>query len=456
VRKTTAAVLRIAAVVAIAVTTSCDRAAPDAVPRVSPSPAHVPTPVRGTPVAIPTPLEPAVRGGVPAVGGSAILASAPRAQAVVVGTVGDVTNVDLHGWRAAIGVDRVLLGTVRLGDTITIAWEELSTARQVRFANGQRVLVVLDALPTQSLWRKRFPPEQRTQPVFAVASNGDAFLVEPDGATLNGIEHYLAMAATARDGTQGGARLAEIVQEGTPAVAREALTILEAKPDDAPGLDEDGAPALLGAARNPDRETTLRSGALRLAARRRLPGTVETARALAEPGSPIRADAYRAMAMVSGGFSAAEVERVLGDSDPDVRAAAVDLSSDDTPIERLQAVVRTDQAPTVRLAAGRRLLARRNAESIPEVVALLDDPDANVRTGIAEAIGGVGAAAVAPLRAVIDGGSDRAALAAVLGLARAGREGAAMLKAVADHHARAPVQAFARLAMGNAPSSHKH
>ena len=67
-----------------------------------------------------------------------------------------------------------------------------------------------------------------------------------------------------------------------------------------------------------------------------------------------------------------------------------------------------------------------------------------------------GADAVAPLRAVVDGGSDRAAYAAVLGLARAGREGAREIKAIADHHERPSVQAFAKLALGEAPASHKH
>ena len=397
-----------------------------------------------------------------AVGGVAILASAARAQAVVAGVVSDVASIDVHGWRGALRVDSVLLGHLRLGDTVTIGWEELSSERQVRFEEGQRVLLVLDPLPTQSLWRKRFPTRDAAHEVLVVASNGEAFLPRPDGPTLAILEHYLAMTPDARDGAPGALRLAELVRDAHPAVAREALAILEAAPARMDVLGADGAASLLAAARSSERETPLRSTALRLAGQHRLPGTRETALTLAEPGSPIRADAYRVLAGLPDGLPAERVASLLDDADPEVRAVGVELVRDETARDRVVALSRDDPSPVVRLAAARALLAgyarggdAAGSHAIADVIGMLDDPDAGVRTGVAESIGALGEPAVAPLDAAVDGDSERAALAAILGLARTGPKGAALLALIAESHENKSVRAFARLALGEAPG-HAH
>jgi hypothetical protein len=82
---------------------------------------------------------------------------------------------------------------------------------------------------------------------------------------------------------------------------------------------------------------------------------------------------------------------------------------------------------------------------------MLDDAEASVRSGMAESIGALGAQAVAPLRGVVEHGSERAALAAVLGISKSGRSGGPVLAAIADTHPNPSVQAFARLALGKAP-----
>ena len=419
--------------------------------------------MRATPVPAPTAAAPAMeRQRSSATGGVLILASAARAQAVVTGIVSDVESIDVHGWRAALRVDTVLLGHVRIGDTVTIGWEELSSGRQVRFEDGQRVLLVLDPLPTQSLWQKRFPTRDAAHEVLVVASNGEAFLPRPDGATLAILEHYLAMTPDARDGAPGALRLAELVRDAHPAVAREALAILEAAPARMDVLGADGAASLLAAARSSERETSLRGTALRLAGQHRLPGTRETALALAEPGSPIRADAYRVLAGLPDGLPEEQVARLLGDADPELRAVAVELLRDDTARDRVVALSHDDPSPVVRLAAARALLAgyarggnTAGSHAIADVIGLLDDPDAAVRTGIAESIGALGEPAVAPLDAAVDGDSERAALAAILGLARTGPKGAALLELIAKTHENKSVRAFARLALGEAPG-HTH
>jgi hypothetical protein len=374
--------------------------------------------------------------------------------------VSQPTKIDAHGWRADLRVDSVLLGDVRLGDVVTIGWEELSAARQVRFADGQRILVVLDPLPTQSLWRKRFPAGERSHSVLVVGSGGDAFLARPDGPTVDGLQHYLAMAPSARNEAPGARRLAELVRGGHPTVAREALAVLEGESAVGDRLDADAGASLLAAARSSEREPSLRGGALRLAARHRLPGTRETALALTEPSSPIRVDAYRALAMLPEGLPAERIERMLADPEPELRAVGVELGGEHVVRERLVGFVRNDPSPVVRLAAGRALVAghgngalvaRHGNGAIADVIGLLDDPDIAVRTGMAESIGDRGDVAVGPLSAVVDDGSERAALAAVLGLSRAGKQGALMLASIAQAHDNKAVQAFAKLALGEAP-----
>jgi HEAT repeat protein len=168
-----------------------------------------------------------------------------------------------------------------------------------------------------------------------------------------------------------------------------------------------------------------------LSARRRLPGTRETALALTEAGSPIRADAYRALAALPEGLAAERIDALARDDDPELRVVAVEVGRDVPSRDRLRALTRDDRSPNVRVAAGRALLVRHAADGIPDVIGLLDDPDAAVRTGIAESIGALGPAAVPPLRAVVDGGSERAAFAAVLGLSQAGRQGGIAVAVVA-------------------------
>ena len=239
-----------------------------------------------------------------------------------------------------------------------------------------------------------------------------------------------------------------------PALAREALGILDAEPARLDAIDEDGAAALLAAARDATRDPSVRGGALRLAARHRIADTREVALGLVAPGSPMRVEAYRALAILPDGLTLAQAEDLLGDADPALRGVGIEVAGRRVPRARVLALVR-DEAPAVRLAAGRALLARDD-DTIADVVGLLDDPDANVRAGVAEAVGARGADAIPPLRAVVDTGTERAALAAVLGISRAGRPGGAALAAIAENHPNESVRAFAKLGLGEAPGSHKH
>jgi hypothetical protein len=382
-----------------------------------------------------------------AVGGAQLLASASRARAVVTGVVSKPTKVDLHGWAASLAVDGVLAGKSKMGDTIRIAWEELSGARRVRFEDGERILVVLDPLPTQSLWRKRFPQAAGDPEVFVIAAGGDAFLRSPEAPTVNNLEHYLAMTPQAREAKPGTVKLAEIVGAAYPSVAREALGLLAARNQLAELLGDDGALFLLRAAANTKGDATVRKGALALAAKHALPGTREAALALAQPGSSLRADAYRALGVL-GNFPADEIAKLLDDSDPDVRIAGAELATAPPLRPRVVALARSDSSPRVRAAAARALLAREGSAAVPDTIALLDDADADVRKGVAASIGSVGKDAVEPLRAVVEKGSEPAAFAAIYGLSRAGKDGATALYFIANGHANEKVRKVAGLAIG--------
>lgn len=370
------------------------------------------------------------------------------------GTVTQPTSVDVSGWRAELRIDTVLAGSLLLGDIVTLAWEELSPTRAVRFPDGARVLVVLDALPTQSLWRKRFPARDQTRPVLVVAANGEAFLVRPDGPTVYALQHYFALTQRARAEGPGSRWLAELVRVAHPAPAREALGLLESEPARLDAIDEDGAAALLATARDGSRDLALRSGALRLAARHGFADTRAVALELAAPGSPMRGDAYRALAVLPDGLTHEQAESLLADADPALRAVGIEVIGRRAPRARVVELLR-DDAPAVRLAAGRVLLARDDG-TIGDVIGLFDDPDASVRAGIAEAVGKRGADAIVPLRRVVDTGSERAALAAVLGLSNAGRAGGVAIADIAEHHPNAAVRGFAKLGLGELPGGHKH
>ena len=69
-------------------------------------------------------------------------------------------------------------------------------------------LLVLDPLPTQSLWQKRFLQRDESRRMLVVAARGDAFLRDPDGATAASLEHFWAMNSEARDSAARPGRMA--------------------------------------------------------------------------------------------------------------------------------------------------------------------------------------------------------------------------------------------------------
>ncbi|MGH7785396.1 MAG: hypothetical protein ACRERC_00930, partial [Candidatus Binatia bacterium] len=132
--------------------------------------------------------------GQPAAPGRGLLAAAEAAPSTVVGRVDKVARVDRTAYAAAVTIERTLTGPLAAGAGILVAWEELGS-RPPRLRDGQRVLLVLDALPSGSLWRQRFPDPAA---VRAIATHGDAFVVDPPPRDVDLLAAYLARGAAAR------------------------------------------------------------------------------------------------------------------------------------------------------------------------------------------------------------------------------------------------------------------
>ncbi len=390
-----------------------------------------------------------------AAGGQSILAASMRAAAVVAGTISNRKPIDDKAWTAALVVDESVSGPVAVGKTTAITWEELSASRQVRFDDGERVLVVLEPVPDQSLWTRRMSrPENHAD--YIVAEHGDAFLRNPDPGSLDALLHYLMLAPQAQAEAPGAVRLVELAEAGNAVLGAEAIGLLGQRKNLANDLGDPGTRILLHIAESPRNEAGIRIAALRLAAARSLPGTKETALALSQPGSPLRVEAVRALAGLPSGLTATQKLELLDDPDAAVRVIGVEAADSAPSRARIVEMMKKDSSAQVRLAAGTALVARDGSAALSDVMPLLDDPDGTVRMGMARRVGEVGSAAVEPLRNVVDKGSERAALAAVVGLTRAGHDGAAELVLLAHSHPNEKVKAFASLALGKAPDADKH
>src|SRR5688572_13685603 len=92
----------------------------------------------------------------PAAEGTALVQTLEAAPLALVGTIEGRSALGERAWRALVRVESVLVGEPAPGP-VPVAWEELASGRPPRFADGDRVLLALEPLPTGSLWRQRIP-----------------------------------------------------------------------------------------------------------------------------------------------------------------------------------------------------------------------------------------------------------------------------------------------------------
>lgn len=388
----------------------------------------------------------------PAAGGVGFLAAAEGAPEVVVGRVSGVGQIDLHGWRATLTVERALVGGRAPGSELTVAWEELGTKRPARFAEGARVALALGPLPAGSLWSTRFPKRD----ALAIAARGEAFVREPDAATLEPLAAWLALPAVERETAAGVAALAALAARGEAVVAESALARLDRVPSLADRCTGPAAESLAALLADFERPLDVRREALELVARRELRALDPAVEALAAVPSDLQGQAVDVLARLRGGMEPERTAELLADADPAVRAAAVRRGGLET--LELRSLVTRDSSDAVRAAAAEALAARADPAAAEDLVTALRDRASPVRLAALEGLADLGPAALPPLQREIWEGDPRggreAVSSAVLALGLLGQAGAEELARIAHEHPSERVRRLAELAMGRLPENH--
>ena len=383
----------------------------------------------------------------PAPGGAPLLAASETSSATVVGTVGPAVRLDVRGLAAELVVERVLAGAIRPGSHQRIAWEEISPQRASRFPEGSKLVVALEPLPRGSLWRTRFPDGE----ALAVAARGNAFLREPDTATLDALAAYLALESSARSESRGVSALLGLAADGHLSLAAAALSKLDAVPElDArlTDVDRDHYSRLLS---DPERPLALRLQALELAGRRALQSLRSSIAPWARPGSPLEAPALAAIAQIDGGLSKSAVEALLLRPEAAIREIAVRFAREGIGEARLEALMQKDPAPEVRAAALQTLIERRGSAALDAALPLLFDPDPLVTRTASVGIASLGSEVVPKLRRLLEQrpfDEARELAPVAFAMAMAGPEGRSALGEIAASHPDARVRRLAGLALG--------
>jgi hypothetical protein len=389
-----------------------------------------------------------------AAGGHALLSATGVAEATVLGRVDRVAQIDRQGYKALLSVERSLAGPFTAGTQLDIAWEELSPERPSRFAAGDRVLAVVEPLPTGSMWNNRFPTPLRNDRVVVLAGNYDAFLLDPDTRSVDLLAAYLRLSSSERSGPAGIAALANVVADATESIAREALEILDRLEALPVAEGSATAAALKRALLLESRSEQLRRRLLALVARQRTAALRPVVAELAQPQSRFEAEALAALGSIDGSLPADQIATLLGRDQPAVRAVAVRFLKGPEAAERLAALSRQDPSPEVRTAAVERLVKTEGPEAVTSALPVLTDPDLTVRSAAAAGIGELGEIAVPALKTRAAAGNGDEAKAAILALHYAGPGGAAALREIAATHSDMQIRRLAELALGRASEHH--
>jgi len=400
----------------------------------------------------------AAAGPQPAADAIGVLEAAENGASVVVGTIERVRKLDVHGYAADLHVDELVGGTangIAVGDTVQIAWEELSTSRPVRFNDAERVLVCLSPTPTQTLWKKRFPTAEARARTRVVANRGRAFVRAPEQGTLDLLGHYLAAGSESRDDPAALAYLVDLVAVAPPGLAEESLARLASPDGRAAKLAPQSQAALARSAARVERPRTLRQQTLLVVGGRKLPHARDAVAELTARGSDVQATAWLVLGQLDDGLPAEQVRSLLGSDDPELRSVGAMYLSGADARATLASLVRQDPAASVRLAAVNVLVARYRLDSFADVAPALGDVDDATRASAAETIGSLGDPVVPALLEVIGSESERAAGGAIVALAFTGRKGAMELDKIAREHPDLKLRQLAQLAQGKLPG-HKH
>lgn len=396
----------------------------------------------------------------PKPGGAPLVAAIETTPLVVLGTIDGVTRLDAHGYAADLTVERALRGEVEPGSELTIAWEELAKGRETRLANADRIVVALEPLPTQSLWRTRFPNASDdgsgndNDRVFVIATRGTAFQPGPDPTTTALLTRLAALAPDAWNGSTGVTLLAETAAHAQPRIATGALARLQ-RVENLSSVFEAAAraefAALLASNEAPER---LKREAIQLIGDADLSELRDPLAGVAAAPGPLEADAWTALAKLDPGLSAQDVAALLGREEGVLRAVAVEQAKATPSEKRVPLLIVEDPAPEVRSAAVEAWVAWNGAAGVPQAEPALFDVDRQVRGHAARAIGGVGEEVVPRLLELLEGRSVEDSLGPVAALSLAGPKGYTALKHLESSHPDEKVRKLIRFALGQRIDPH--
>ncbi len=377
-----------------------------------------------------------------------LIESLESAPVTVVGVVQQPRAVDRHGWTAELQVETPLVGHAKPRQELAIAWEELAASRAARFRHGDRILVSLEPLPGQSIWRQRFPDPERRASLLSVAEAGDAFLRDP---TLGGVlilEHYARLGRDGRESSTGVGYLVELASGAQPPLALSAVERLGGMPGLSGLLPPDAGEQLVALLLRPDLSDALRDAVLDLIGRRQLEAArpaLEREAARGEAASPV---VFLALGRLDGELPAERVAWLLERGPASYRLAAARYASGPEAPGRLRALLLRDADPAVRAAAVTRLVSLQGAAALSPAIAALSDSDDAVRQAALQALGSLGAAAVPALTGVVERGEPEAARAAVASLLLTNSpEAERELRRIAETHESEAIRLLAKIAL---------
>lgn len=389
-------------------------------------------------------------GAFRAEGGKDLIRAMEGAPATVVAEVLATEKLDTTGYAGRLRVESQLVGAVSPGTELRIGWEELAPSRSPRFAQGDRLLLVLERLPGASIWLTRLPdPEIRTQ-TLAPALRGDAFLRNPAPGSIGVLSHYLMLEPEARRGPTGAGYLATLAARAELPLALSAVERLGrvAKLDEALGAN--GAAALVEALLRKDGTPELQQALLERMAAQQLDSLRPALEARRTAGALPPPLVLSALAVLDGGLAPGE-EGALLDAEASLehRRVGARWARGPEAADLLARVAREDPDPAVRSKALARLVELEGAEAAERAAEGLYDPVPMVRATAATSLGSLGDEAVPELRAVVEYGSPDAQRAAVTALMLTGTDaGSAALLEIAATHPDPGVRKLARVALG--------
>jgi hypothetical protein len=387
----------------------------------------------------------------PAAEGTALVQALEAAPLAVVGTLESRSELAAGAWRALVRVESVLAGEPAPGP-LPIAWEELTSSRPPRFADGDRVVLALEPLPKVSLWRQRIPDPRALVSTWGVAQRGTAFLRSPALGSVTVLRHYLALPRALREGPDGQRHLLALAADGELPLSRSAATRLAELSGDA-SLEPGEAAVALRALARADGDAELAGALLRWVERRQPAGLAQALDAvLAKPASA-PASFVAARGRLGDGVPAERERALLASKSHAQRAAAAEVAGPEQ-AGRLADLTRGDPDPQVRSAALARLARLEGAGALDPLLDAFDDEDAAVRNQAALQVAAFGAESVPRLREAARWAWP-ASQTAVLALRFANSpEARDVLTGLAEEHPDERIRTLSRLALGE-PIGHQ-